>query len=70
MVDQVRASALLLSVEHRHGDEWVRLEPSSPHDVAQSDPERTWGSGGRIYACPVCDEQVRVDMDRDERTPQ
>ena len=40
MVDQVRASALLLSVEHRHGDEWVRLEPSSAHDVAQSDPER------------------------------
>ena len=69
MVDQVRASQLLL-IEHRHGDEWVRLEPSPVHDVAESDPERAWGSGGRIYACPVCDEQVRVDMDRDERTPQ
>jgi hypothetical protein len=67
-VDQVRASALLLSVEHRHGDEWVRLEPSSEHDVAESDPERTWGLG-RIYSCPQCDEQVRVDLDRDERTP-
>ncbi len=69
-MDQVLGSALLLRVEHRHGDDWVRLEPSRQHDVAESDPERAWGSGGRIYACPVCDEQVRVDMDRDERTPQ
>ena len=68
MVDQLRASALMLRVEHRHGDEWVRLEPSSAHDVAESDPERTWNLG-RIYACPKCNEQVRVDLDRDERTP-
>jgi len=68
MVEQVRASALLLRVEHRHGDDWVRLEPSSEHDVAESDPERAWGRG-RIYACPLCNERVRVDLDRDERTP-
>ena len=68
MVEQVRASELLL-VEHRHGDQWVRLQPSSQHDSAESDPERAWGRG-RIYSCPECDEQVRVDMDWDERTPQ
>ncbi len=68
MVEQVRATELLWRVEHRHGDQWVRFEPSSEHDVAESDPERAWARG-RIYACPVCDERVRVDLDRDERTP-
>ena len=64
-MDQVRASALTFRVEHRHGDQWVRLEPSPDHDSTESDPERAW-SRGRIYACPTCDEQVRVDTERDE----
>jgi hypothetical protein len=68
MVDALRSSALLLRVEHRHGDDWVRLEPSPAHDVAESDPERAWAHG-RIYRCPTCEEEVRVDLDRDDRTP-
>jgi hypothetical protein len=55
-------------VEHRHGDEWVRLEPSAEHESAEADPERGW-QFGRIFSCPTCDEQVRVDLDHDERTP-
>ena len=67
-MDALRASSLLLRVEHRHGDDWVRLEPSPEHDVAESDPERSWPLG-QIWSCPTCAEQVRVDLDRDERTP-
>jgi hypothetical protein len=70
MVEQLRLATLGgLRVEHRHGDRWVRLEPSPPHDSAESDPERSWGSGGRLYRCSECDEQIRVDLDRDDRTP-
>jgi hypothetical protein len=67
-VDQARLSAMLLRVEHRHGDEWVRLEPSPAHDVAENDPERDW-SRGRVYSCPNCEERVRVALDRDEPAP-
>jgi hypothetical protein len=68
MVDSVRANALLLRLEHQHGDRWVRLEPSPAHDSAESDPERAWANG-RIYRCPECEETVRVDRDHDDRTP-
>ncbi len=68
MVDAVRASTQLLRVEHRHGDEWIRLEPSAEHDSAEGDPERGWAFG-RLFRCPTCDEQVRVDLDHDDRTP-
>ena len=68
MVDARRVNELLLRMEHRHGDRWVRLEPTPEHDAAESDPERAWVSG-RIYRCPECSEVVRVDRDRDDRTP-
>ena len=67
-MDTLRANSLLLNVQHRHGDDWVRLEPSPEHDSAESDPERGW-SFGRLFRCPTCDEEVRVDLDRDDRTP-
>jgi hypothetical protein len=67
-VETVSALGLQLRVEHRHGDSWVRLEPSPQHDSAERDAERTWAEG-RLFACPECDERVRVDLDRDERTP-
>ena len=68
MVDSLRSALPSLRVEHRHGDRWVRLEPSPAHDPAESDPERGWELG-RIYRCTECEEQIRVDLDRDERTP-
>jgi hypothetical protein len=67
MVDSVRANELLLRVQHRHGDRWVRLEPSPEHDAAEGDPERGW-QFGRLFSCPECDEHVKVDLDHDERT--
>ena len=68
-MDIVRATSPLLRVEHRHGDRWVRLEPSPEHDPAENDPERGWATG-RIYLCPECEEYVRIDRDHDERTPE
>jgi hypothetical protein len=59
-VDQVRMGEALFRLEHRHSDgRWERLEPREAHDPAALDPEKAW-EGGRIYACPTCDEQVRV----------
>jgi hypothetical protein len=69
-VEYLRASTLNVHLEHHHGDRWVQLEPTPQHDAAESDPERAWASGGRIYRCPECDEVVRVDLDRDDRTPE
>lgn len=66
-MDALRSSELLLRLEHRHGDDWVRLEPTPEHDVAESDPERSWPRG-RIYACPRCEEHVRVALEPGERT--
>jgi hypothetical protein len=52
---------LLFRMEHRHSDgSWSTLEPRpAHHDAAEHDPEAGWADG-QIYACPVCDEQVRV----------
>jgi len=67
-MDIGRSSLPLVRLEHRHGDRWIALEPSPVHDVAESDPERAWASG-RIYRCPECTEEIRVDRDHDDRTP-
>lgn len=50
---------LAFRIQHRHGDDWVTFDRREPHSPADSDPERHWGHG-TIYACPRCDEQVRV----------
>jgi len=54
-----------MGLSHRHGDRWARMEPSPAHDAAEGDPERQWARG-RIYSCTECDEQIRVDADREE----
>ena len=58
---QLNSAEFLLRLEHRHSDgSWSELEARpSHHDPADLDPERGWANG-KIYACPVCDEQVRV----------
>ena len=58
---QLAGLAQALRLEHRHSDgSWSPLEPRpSGHDPAELDPERDWAAG-RVYACPTCDEQVRV----------
>ena len=68
-MDQIKFADYRLNVEHRHADQWVRLEPARPLDSAADDPERGW-ERGRIYECPACHEQVRVDVDRDDHTPE
>ena len=46
--------------QHRHDNgEWVDLEERpSHHDPSDHDPERGWG--GKILACPRCDDLFRV----------
>ena len=67
-MDIVRSTSPLLNVQHRHGDQWVRLEPTPEHDAAEGDAERQW-EFGRLFRCTTCDEEVKVDLDWDERTP-
>lgn len=50
-----------LVLEHRHADgTWAALE-QVPDDSADHDPERDWREGV-VFACTVCDEQVRVSL--------
>jgi hypothetical protein len=65
-MDQVRIVQEAMRIEHRHGDEWVRLEPSPEHTSAEGDPERRWALG-RIFRCPSCAEEVRVVRDDERR---
>ncbi len=60
-MDQARVREAMMRLEHRHSDgSWSRLEPRPQHhDAADHDPERGW-SGGQLYACATCDEQVMV----------
>lgn len=60
-MDQARLGEALYRLEHRHNDgSWETLEPRpSHHDPAAHDPEAGWADG-EVYACPSCDEQVRV----------
>ena len=62
-MDQSRMAELMFRLEHRHSDgSWSSLEPRPQHhDVAEHDPEIAWAEG-QIYACPTCDEQVRVNI--------
>lgn len=49
-----------LRLQHRHADgTWGTLEPRPGRTATDHDAERTWDEG-RIYACPTCDEEVRV----------
>ncbi len=49
-----------LKLMHRHGTDWVELEPHDPHDPASLDIERTYARGARIFKCTKCDEEVAV----------
>lgn len=61
MMDSLRLAELRFEMQHRHSDgSWSPLEPRpSHHSPAEEDPERAW-SHSTVYACPTCDEQVRV----------
>ena len=49
-----------LRLFHQHGAEWGELQPKEAHDPAQRDPERDWGTHGRLFVCTTCDEEVMV----------
>jgi hypothetical protein len=68
-MDFGRTMELSLRLQHRHEDgSWGSLEPRTPHDPADHDPERGWGQG-TTYACTVCDEEVHVSTADDPAEP-
>jgi hypothetical protein len=67
-VDQIKYADYRLNLHHSHGDRWVQFQPAEVLDSAEDDPERSWDAG-TLYECPECGEQVRVDLDKDDHTP-
>ena len=68
-MDYGRSMELSLRLKHRHNDgSWSPLEPRAPHDSAELDPERSWGSG-KIYVCSACGEEVLVEPPADPAPP-
>ena len=64
-MDFGRTAELELRLRHRHSDgTWSALERREPHDAAERDAEREWGTG-TIYVCRTCDEQVSVETVKD-----
>ena len=59
VVDQMRIAQYAMTLQHRHGGEWMNMVRVPAHDSSARDPERHWLDGD-IYACPGCDEQIRV----------
>jgi hypothetical protein len=43
---------------HLHGDERFPMKERSPHDPAETDPERGWVQGARIFRCNRCAEEI------------
>ena len=48
------------------GARWSRRR--SPHDAAETDPERGW-SLRRVFRCTVCNDVVTLTRDRDAGAP-
>jgi hypothetical protein len=49
----------VLTMVHRHGNEWVKMDRRGDLDAADLDPERAWDKDGAVYECP-CGEQFIV----------
>jgi hypothetical protein len=65
-----RTIQMTYRVEHGHRDgSWGEMvETRSPHDAAESDPERGWGQR-RIFRCATCDESVAVQVGEEPESP-
>ena len=60
-MDYGRAAEFELRLRHRHSDgTWSPLERREPHDSADSDAERGWGTA-TLYMCKTCEEEVAVE---------
>lgn len=57
-MDTLRFMDALQRVEHRHGDEWHRMEAVA-REAGATDRERAWARG-RIFRCTTCDDEIRV----------
>ena len=59
-MDSLRLMDALQRVEHRHGEDWHRMEAvGAPHDPAARDREHGWARG-KVFKCTTCDDQIRV----------
>ncbi len=61
-MDQGRAYVdTLVRLQHRHGNAWHPLvEVQGLHERGEKDVERQW-SGGRIFRCQSCAEEVLLE---------
>lgn len=64
-MDLSRVADLNIHFQHRHNDGTLgSFEPEpSHHSPTDHDPERDWASGGTIYKCTTCDEEIIVAHD-------
>jgi hypothetical protein len=65
-----RLLQLQYRVEHEHADgsRGEMLEDRSPHDPADTDPERTW-SFKRVLRCTSCNEVVTLTPETEPASP-
>jgi len=47
-------------IKHRHGNDWVEMNPVDPHSPDGRDPERQLIRGERLFRCSACDEEIQV----------
>ena len=65
-----RILELQYEVEHEHADgsRGQMVEERSPHDAADTDPERGW-SRRRVFRCTVCNDLVTLTQEPDAVAP-
>lgn len=45
---------------HRHGDDWLLLQPVPDHSSVDHDVERRLLKGDKLYRCTECDLEILV----------
>ena len=50
----------LARLMHKHGDDWVQMNPVADHSPDSRDPERRLLRGVQVYRCEGCDEEIQV----------
>jgi hypothetical protein len=47
-------------IMHRHGNDWVEMNPVASHSPDARDPERELLRGEQLFRCSACDEEISV----------
>lgn len=49
----------LARLMHKHGDDWVAMNPVADHSPDARDPERRLLRNVQVYRCEGCDEEIQ-----------